>query len=79
MKWNPRFVAYAAAHGKTPSAMLEHDDEAWPGGKMCGFILWIREKIFAFVKEHPKVACCRDCAGHKPQFTKFLQSFTKLK
>ena len=40
--WNPRFVAYASAHGRTPEAMLEHDTEAWPGGKMCGFILWIK-------------------------------------
>lgn len=79
MKWNPRYVAYAKAHGQKPADMLKHDEEAWPGGKMCGFILWIREKIFAFVKEQPEVACCRDCAAHNPRFDKFLQSFTKLK
>lgn len=38
--WNPRYVAYAAAHNKTPEAMIEHDKEAWPGGKMTGYILW---------------------------------------
>lgn len=42
-EWNPRYVAYAAAHHKTPEAMREHDIEAWPGGRMAGFILWISE------------------------------------
>lgn len=41
-KWNPRFVRYAEAHGRTPEQMLEHDREAWPGGKMVGFMLWIQ-------------------------------------
>jgi hypothetical protein len=43
--WNPRFVAYAKAHeNRTPEAMLELDSERYPGGKMCGFTLWIRDK-----------------------------------
>lgn len=43
-RWNSRYVAYAKAHGRSPEAMLEHDEEQWPGGKMAGFILWIRER-----------------------------------
>ena len=38
---NPRYLAYAKAHGKTPAGMLASDTERWPGGKMAGFILWV--------------------------------------
>lgn len=44
MSWNVRYVAYARANGRKPEAQLKHDREAWPGGVMCGFILWISAK-----------------------------------
>ena len=44
IKWNPRYESYAKAHGETPSSMMEADTVKWPGGKMCGFILWMRER-----------------------------------
>lgn len=44
MSWNPRFVAYATAHGHTPESMIQHDRLRWPGGQMCGFILWIGQQ-----------------------------------
>lgn len=44
-KWNPRYLAYCRAHGKTPEAMLLHDQEQFPGGCMCGFILWHSAKL----------------------------------
>lgn len=42
--WNPRYVAYAHANGCTPSGMLVVDAERYPGGKMCGFVLWNEQK-----------------------------------
>ena len=42
MSWNPRFVAYARAHNRTPEGMLAHDERRWPGGKMTGFMLWVQ-------------------------------------
>jgi hypothetical protein len=48
-EWNPRFEAYARAHGRSPEAMLEHDRKAWPGGCMTGFMLWIGEQWTAWL------------------------------
>lgn len=40
--WNPRYVLYAQAHGRSPEAMRAHDrDVAWPAAPACGFILWL--------------------------------------
>lgn len=43
--WNPRYMAYCHAHGETDAdKMLARDDERWPGGRMCGFILWTQAR-----------------------------------
>lgn len=42
--WNPRFVAYARAHGGAPKEQLKLDEEAYPGGKMAGFIFWVEDR-----------------------------------
>ena len=41
MTYQLRYIAYANSHHLTPEQMLAHDEFAWPGGKMCGFILFI--------------------------------------
>ncbi len=35
------YLAYCASHGRTPEAQIAFDDVEWPGGKMCGYLLWI--------------------------------------
>lgn len=52
---NPRYEAYAKEHGKTPEQMLAHDEIAWPGGKMCGFMLWISDRWTEFCLMNPDV------------------------
>jgi len=52
--YQPRYVAYALAQGRTPEAQLEHDREAWPGGCMTGFWLWIRERRDEFRRISPE-------------------------
>jgi hypothetical protein len=46
--YNPRYLRYAANHGRGPIEMSAHDDEAWPGGRMVGFMLWISAAWQAF-------------------------------
>lgn len=41
VEYQSRFVAYAKAHGLEPEKMIESDRKRWPGGAMCGFILWL--------------------------------------
>ena len=50
--WNPRYEAYAAAHGRDPDAMLEHDRAAWPGGSMTGYIVWTHRVVADWRKAH---------------------------
>jgi hypothetical protein len=42
--FQPRYVAYAYSRGENPDDMLVVDQREWPGGVMCGFILWIAEQ-----------------------------------
>ena len=50
-EWNPRYVAYAKAHGKTPEEMLAL--EIGENHKFVNFIIWIHGKWAAFDKRHP--------------------------
>jgi hypothetical protein len=44
MTWNPYFRAYAMWHGRTCDMQIAADIERWPGGRMTGFILWMRDR-----------------------------------
>lgn len=56
MEFNPRYVAYAASFDNTPERQLEEDRVRWPGGVMCGFILWISRHWTDFERMHaPKM------------------------
>ena len=53
--WNPRYLAYCrATGGLSPDATLERDREQYPGGCMCGFILWINDMITKCREAHPE-------------------------
>ena len=59
-----RYLCYAAAHSRTPEAMLEHDREAWPGGHMCGYLIWISREWQAWSREHEKPRTCHTPVDH---------------
>jgi hypothetical protein len=48
VSWNPRYVAYARAHGNTPEHQSALDRERFPGGRMAGFMAWLGEQYRAF-------------------------------
>lgn len=70
---NPRYAAYARAHGRTPEAMLEHDRAEFPGGCMAGFIAWMSKQNAAFFLDSPGsfVGCGR--IGDQAAWTAFLE------
>lgn len=48
---NPRYLAYCRAHGHSDhDAMIAADRETWPGGKMCGFTVWIQQRWREWLK-----------------------------
>lgn len=47
---NPRYIAYCTAHGNTPEQQAAADEIAYPGGRNCGFILWMSVKLSAYKK-----------------------------
>lgn len=65
LSFNPRWVNYARVHGRTPEDQLTHDRKAWPGGSMCGFILWGRAQIGTFGKAHPEAFTCGRLVDHE--------------
>lgn len=52
--YNPRYANYARYHGRKPEEQLDQDRIDWPGGSMCGFTLWNRERIRDFQRAHPE-------------------------
>lgn len=50
--FNSRYVEYARAHGNTPEDQLVADRQAWPGGIMAGFQLWMGDRWSDWLREH---------------------------
>jgi hypothetical protein len=66
MAWNPRYVAYAKANGKSPEEMIEASQKS-----MVGFILWIGGQVVEFRKVHPEAFVGSSIRDHAA-FDRFL-------
>lgn len=73
--YQPRYLAYCAAHDMAPEQMLNHDKKRWPGGCMCGFIIWISEQWRAWAIARGGMPSYRTDAHHK-DFDLFLRGNT---
>ena len=71
--YQPRFVAYARYHGRTPAQQLEHDQGQYSGGCMAGFICWISTQLGSFYAKHPEAFVSRDTLRDQEAFTRFLR------
>jgi hypothetical protein len=52
--YNPRYVAYATAHGRSPEDQLEHDRQDYPCGAMFGFTSWNNARLLEFASVSPQ-------------------------
>lgn len=71
---NPRYAAYARAHGMAPEAMIEHDRAQWPAGPMCGFLLWMSGQNRAFWAANPSAFLDRYTIRDQAAWTAFLET-----
>lgn len=71
--WNPRYYAYATSHGRKCEDMLTFDKKKWPGGKMCGFILWIREQWNVWSEESGEIKDGHWSTTQHKKFDQWLQ------
>ena len=53
MNYQPRYLAYCRANGKTPDEMMAHDEQAYPSGCMIGFLCWSSNQLFNARRGHP--------------------------
>lgn len=70
-KYQPRYIAYAAANNMTPSAMLSHDKDRFKGGCMAGFMIWITEKSREYQDASPESFIGKSLINHEG-FTDFI-------
>ena len=43
--WNPRYVGFARAHGRSPQKQLDFDKASRPSGCMADFICWTANRL----------------------------------
>lgn len=51
-EYQPRYIAYCKDQGRSTEDQMDHDSLKWPGGVMCGFILWISNRWATWKKEN---------------------------
>ena len=71
-KLNPRYIAYAVAHGRTADAQLERDKAIYPGGCMCGYIVWIGRRIRDYTRSNAAHVATSGTIINQAHFTAFL-------
>ncbi len=71
-KLNPRYIAYAIAHGRDAEAQLERDKATYPGGCMCGFLVWMNCRKRDYVRSNAANTNASGTIVAQAHFTAFL-------
>lgn len=74
-KINPLYEAYSKYHGNTPGEQLKLDEIRYPGGLMCGYILWIDELRQEFYKFRPDCFLGRHTICGLDEWYKFVVDY----
>jgi len=75
--WNIRYSLYCLSNGHSEEEQLEIDRGEWPGGCMCGYIIWINGKWSEFRKNKGyKVDRFMSGSDHK-EFDSWLEDKVK--
>lgn len=77
-KWNPRYIAYCKVHAKSPTSMLEHDEIKWPGGRMCGFMLWLGGRWREFARQKKAIFSAPFVHQNGAEFDRWLERVENL-
>lgn len=71
-QYQPRYIAYAAAHGMSPEQMLAADAVRYVGGKMAGFMIWTSQQWRAWAKASGRDSRAPKSAADHASFDAFL-------
>ena len=71
-QYQPRYIAYAAAHGMSPEQMLAADAQRYVGGKMAGFLIWMNQQWHAWAKANGRDRHAPKTAADHASFDAFL-------
>ena len=69
---NPRFELYCKYSGQTTD--LEKDRKEYPGGHMCGYMLFLRDMKARFAAAHPDKMLHGYVRDHK-SYTQFIKQY----
>lgn len=77
-EYTREYLAYCKFHGKTPEEMMSSDSKRFPGGVMCGFIVWFSEVRQKFRACHPECFIGDNISDHEAKI-RFMEGCAQAK
>lgn len=71
-----RYRIYCEAQGRTPDEQRAHDAKRWPGGRMCGYILFIQRAVAQAERTSQRFMIGAH-VWHHDDFTEWLRTWSQ--